>query len=162
APAPGVQQGYNSDGSLNTDCGHGMGGAPIPAGATSVTVLTVPTPLPTATMSVFVFEDDWPLNGEQGAGGGVNVLAANEPGLGGFQVTIFDQAGGTGDATGQPTYDMFNQPLSNSLAGTLDPITGLDACPISNAVTNNIRAQISARMVRSSSTFTYVLAPGST
>jgi hypothetical protein len=78
------------------------------------------------------------LNGEQGAGGGVDVLATNEPGLGGFQVTIFDQAGGTGDATGQPTYDMFNQPLSNSLAGTVDPITGLDACPISTVVTNNV------------------------
>src|SRR5437660_10717958 len=29
------------------------------------------------------------------------------------------------------TYDMFNMPLSNSLAGTPDPTTGLDACPIS-------------------------------
>jgi hypothetical protein len=29
------------------------------------------------------------------------------------------------------TYDMFNQPLVNSLAGTIDPTTGLDACPIS-------------------------------
>ncbi|MBV8893630.1 MAG: hypothetical protein JO266_16960, partial [Acidobacteria bacterium] len=29
------------------------------------------------------------------------------------------------------TYDMFNQPLSNSLAGTIDPVTKLDACPIS-------------------------------
>jgi uncharacterized repeat protein (TIGR01451 family) len=151
----------NPDGSSNR-CGHGMGGAPIPAGATSVQVLAIPTPLPTATMSVFVFEDDWPLNGEQGAGGGVDVLAVNEPGLGGFQVTIFDQAGGTGDATGQPTYDMFNQPLSNSLAGTLDPITGLDACPISNAVTNNVRAQITARVRRGLATFTYTLAPGST
>ena len=162
APAPGAQQGYDADGSVNTDCGHGMGGAPIPAGATSVTVMTVQTPLPTATMSVFVFEDDWPLNGEQGAGGGVDVLATNEPGLGGFQVTIFDQAGGTGDATGQPTYDMFNQPLSNSLAGTLDPVTGLDACPISNSVTNSVRAQISARVRRGLPTFTYTLAPGST
>ena len=79
----------NPDGSPNR-CGHGMGGAPIAAGATSVKVLAIPTPLPTATMSVFVFEDDWPLNGELGAGGGVNVLATNEPGLGGFQVTIFD------------------------------------------------------------------------
>src|SRR5213082_3009456 len=28
------------------------------------------------------------------------------------------------------TYDMFNQPLVNSLAGTIDPATGLDACPV--------------------------------
>jgi len=26
---------------------------------------------------------------------------------------------------------MFNQPLGNSLAGTIDPVTGKDACPIS-------------------------------
>ena len=44
---------------------------------------------------------------------------------------LFDQAGGTGDATGTPTYDMFNQPLTNMLDGTVDPVTGLDACPIS-------------------------------
>ena len=56
---------------------------------------------------------------------------------------------------------MFNQPLSNSLAGTLDPITGLDACPISNSVTNSVRAQITARVTRSN-TFTYTLAPCTT
>jgi len=38
----------------------------------------------------------------------------NEPGLGEFNITLFDDAGGTGDATGQMTYDMFNMPLSNS------------------------------------------------
>src|SRR2546430_7463239 len=79
----------------------------------------------------FVFQDDFPLNGEQDGGGGIDVLSQNEPGLGGFNLTLFDDAGGTGDATGQMTYDMFNQPLVNSLAGTIDPATGLDACPIS-------------------------------
>ena len=108
----------------------GMGGAPI-AAADSVTDLYAATPFPPSKLSVFVFEDDFPLNGEQDAGGGVDVLAPNEPGLGGFNITLFDDAGGTGDATGQMTYDMFNQPLSNSLAGTIDPATGLDACPIS-------------------------------
>jgi hypothetical protein len=80
---------------------------------------------------VFVFEDDFPLNGEHDAGGGVDVLAQNEPGLGGFEIILADDAGGTGDSTGQPTYDMFNMPLSNALAGTIDPATGHDACPIS-------------------------------
>ena len=112
-------------------CGHGMGGAPISAGQTSVMVLAEPTPFPTAKLSVFVFEDDFPLNGENDSGGGIDVLSPNEPGLGGFQITLFDDAGGTGDATGQITYDMFNMPLSNSLAGMKDPNTGLDACPIS-------------------------------
>ena len=123
-------------------CGHGMGGAPIAApcaigstGCTTafapVTIWTQPAPYPPAKLSVFVFEDDFPLNGEQDAGGGIDVLATNEPGLGHFNITLFDDAGGTGDATGQMTYDMFNQPLANSLAGTIDPATQLDACPIS-------------------------------
>ena len=124
-------------------CGHGMGGAPIAAACTPVppattctgalapvTIYAQPTPFPPSKLSVFVYEDDFPLNGEQDGGGGVDVLSPNEPGLGHFNITLFDDAGGTGDATGQMTYDMFNQPLSNSLAGTIDPATGLDACPI--------------------------------
>src|SRR2546429_6828085 len=97
----------------------------------AVTLLAQATPFPPSKLSVFVFQDDFPLNGEQDAGGGIDVLAANEPGLGGFEIVLFDDAGGTGDATGQMTYDMFNMPLSNSLAGTIDPATGKDACPIS-------------------------------
>ena len=129
----------------NQGCGHGMGGAPIPAlcrpsagttCATSyqpITILTQPSPFPPSKLSVFVFEDDFPLNGEQDGGGGIDVLSPNEPGLGGFNITLFDDAGGSGDATGQMTYDMFNMPLSNSLAGTVDPATGLDACPIGHS-----------------------------
>jgi hypothetical protein len=114
-------------------CGHGMGGAPIlfPAANTAVTILSQPTPFPPSKLSVFVFEDDFPLNGEQDGGGGIDVLSPNEPGLGGFNITLFDDAGGPGDATGQMTYDMFNQPLDNSLSGTMDPASGLNACPIS-------------------------------
>ncbi len=121
--------------------GHGMGGASIPAPCAPkttctatfapITVLVEPTPFQPAKLSVQVFEDDFPLNGEQDAGGGIDVLATNEPGLGGFNIILFDDAGGTGDATGQMTYDMFNMPLSNSLAGSIDPATGNDACPIS-------------------------------
>jgi len=114
----------------NASPGHGMGGAPIGYGQLAVTILTQPTPFPPAKLSVFVFEDDFPLNGEQDAGGGVDALSPNEPGLGQFNITIMDDAGGSGDATGQVDYDMFNQPLSNSLAGTIDPATGFDACPI--------------------------------
>ncbi len=94
-------------------------------------MLTQPTPLPTSKLSVFVFEDDRPLNGEQDGGGGIDVLSPNEPGLGGFNITLFDDAGGSGDATGQMTYDMFNMPLANSLSGQIDPASGQDACPIS-------------------------------
>ena len=58
------------------------------------------------------------------------MLSPNEPGLGGFQLHLWDAMGGNGDFTGQMTYDMFNQPLTNSLAGTIDPNTGNDACPV--------------------------------
>jgi hypothetical protein len=112
-------------------CGHGMGGAPIAAGQTAVKILAQANPFPPSKLSVFVFEDDFPLNGEQDGGGGVDVLSPNEPGLGQFNITLFDDAGGTGDATGQMTYDMFNQPLVNSLSGQIDPSTGFNACPIS-------------------------------
>src|SRR5437763_201438 len=84
----------------------------------------------THDLAVFIFKDDYPLIGEQDGGGGLNVLSQNEPGLGGFNIMLFDVAGGTGDATGQMTYDMFKQPLSTSLEGTIDPATGLDACPV--------------------------------
>jgi hypothetical protein len=130
----------------NETPGHGMGGAPIGIDPTSqiqqsaVTIYTQPNPFPPSKLSVFVFEDDFPLNGEQDAGGGIDVLATNEPGLGGFNITLFDDAGGTGDATGQMTYDMFNQPLSNSLAGTLDPATRLDACPISKTALTGVNS----------------------
>ena len=117
-------------GGANSLCGHEMGGAQIPPGTTAVNIAVQETPLPVAKISAFVFEDDNPLNGENDAGGGVDVLAPNEPGLGGFELKLFDQAGGLGDNTGQITYDEFNQPVSNSLAGKIDPLTGLDSCPI--------------------------------
>ncbi len=124
-----------------TPCGHGMGGAPITIDpvshlqATAVTVLVQSNPFPPSKLSVFVFEDDFPLNGENDAGGQIvdNQLGSQEPGLGGFEITLFDDAGGPGDATGQMTYDMFNMPLSNSLDGTIDPATGHNACKISKA-----------------------------
>ena len=122
--------GYNNA----SNCGHGMGGAPISInlnGNGSVKVLSQPNPYPPGQLSVFVFEDDFPLNGEQDAGGGVDVLATNEPGLGGFQIHLWDAMGGNGDFTGQMTYDMFNQPLTNGLDGTKDPVTGFNACPVS-------------------------------
>ncbi len=117
-------------GDVGAICGHAMGGAPIAVNQSSVDIKLQRTPLPTAKISVQVYQDDNPLNGENDAGGGVDVLAPNEPGLGGFEVKLFDQAGGLGDATGQITYDMFNMPVSNALAGKKDPVTGNDACPI--------------------------------
>ncbi|MBZ5569653.1 MAG: hypothetical protein LAN64_17640 [Acidobacteriia bacterium] len=123
------------------DPGHAMGGASIAYIGGSwrnaqaptvdgVAVIVEPQNQHPAKVSVFVFEDDHPLNGEHDASGGVDVIAPNEPGLGGFNITIQDLVGGSGDSAGQMTYDEFNQPLSNALAGTIDPVTHLDACPI--------------------------------
>ena len=142
---PGCSTTTGAQGGTNP-CGHTMGGAPIPPacnilGGTNacttsstfapVNVLVIPTPLPTGKLSVIVFEDDFPLNGEQDGGGGNGTVAPIEPGLGGFNIVLWDTFGGLGDVTGQDTYDDFNQPLSNSLQGTIDPATGLNACPIS-------------------------------
>ncbi len=108
-----------------------MGGAPIAAGQTAASqCFPRQARYPPGSSRCIVFEDDFPLNGEQDAGGGVDILAPNEPGLGGFQIHLWDAMGGNGDFTGQMTYDMFNQPLTNSLDGTIDPVTGLDACPV--------------------------------
>jgi hypothetical protein len=118
------------DATTSTTCGHGMGGASITFAQTAVTILAQPSPYPPGKLSVFVFEDDFPLNGEHDSGGGIDVIATNEPGLGGFQIHLWDAMGGNGDFTGQMSYDMFNQPLTNSLDGTIDPLTKLNACPI--------------------------------
>ncbi len=144
--------GYSGDSCQNgtpasdstASCGHGMGGAPIlfPQKNASVTVLTQSAPYPPGKLSVMVFEDDFPLNGEQDTGGGVDVLATNEPGLGGFNLELVDQAGRFGDVTGQMTYDMFNQPLTNGLAGQIDPRTGQDACPLGKQDKDGISGQI--------------------
>src|SRR5882672_8187644 len=127
------------------DPGHAMGGVQIANACTivppattctgtfaPVTVLVEPESQPPAKVSAFVFEDDHPLNGEHDASGGIDTLSPNEPGLGGFNITIIDLVGMSGDSAGQMTYDEFGQPLSSSLAGTPDPSNGgIDACPIS-------------------------------
>jgi hypothetical protein len=144
-PIPAVQCAPNASGA--TICTWPATGATCTAASAttpckpvmSVTALTQPSPYPPAKLSVFVFEDDFPLNGEHDAGGagvattGADTLAPNEPGLGGFQIHLWDAFGGNGDFTGQMTYDMFNMPLSNSLDGTIDPSTGFNACPITQA-----------------------------
>jgi len=121
--------------------GHAMSGAeivylsgswrsPLSPTVAGVNITVEPQLQHPAKLSVFVFEDDHPLNGEHDASGGTDALAPNEPGLGGFNITIMDLVGMSGDSAGQMTYDEFNQPLSNSLAGTVDPVTHQDACPI--------------------------------
>jgi len=120
------------------NCGHTMAGAPIPAAcnvlAGQMHVVHLP-PLPNPSraraahtaspgrLSVIVFEDDYPLNGEQDGGGGNGSVAPIEPGLGGF-TSFCGHLWRTRRRNWQDSNDMFNQPLSNSLSGTVDPPQG--------------------------------------
>jgi large repetitive protein len=93
-------------------CGHSMTGASIPPkGATypTTTLKVEPNPLKTAQLSIYIFEDSNPTNGDPDA---------NEHGLGGFEIVVWDVAGRSGDPIGQVTYDAQNMPLTNALLGT--------------------------------------------
>jgi hypothetical protein len=108
-----------------TPIGHSMGAAQVTATAAGVwnpvTVLVPENPVPPGQMSFFVFEDNNPISGDVDDG---------EPPLGGFEIVIYDTRGSSGDQAGQITYDLFNQPLTNSLANT--PGVGTDGIKYAN------------------------------
>ena len=64
-------------------------------------------PIPYAQISVFVFEDNSPTNG---------AVDGNEPGLGGFEITLEDAGGRYGISAGTMSQDAVGNPLKNSLA----------------------------------------------
>jgi hypothetical protein len=118
--------GYANDPLINPDCltpssatandakcGHTMSGISVPPPVNgayqTATIKVEPNPLKPAQLSIFIFEDSNPTNGDPDA---------NEHGLGGFEIAIWDVAGRSGDPIGQVTYDTFNQPLTNALLGT--------------------------------------------
>jgi len=93
--------------------GHGMGGAefafdPSTSSYPPVTVTSNAYPWVPAQLSVYIYEDNGPVNGQ-------NDL--NENGLGGFNIILVDAAGRSGDPAGQQTYDASGMPLSNWLLG---------------------------------------------
>jgi len=65
--------------------GHSVGGTTIAIGQTNALVVLNSNPLPSAQISVLVFNDNNSIN---------NAPDANEQGLGGFQITLADFAGG--------------------------------------------------------------------
>ncbi|HZQ22691.1 MAG TPA: PKD domain-containing protein, partial [Terriglobales bacterium] len=89
-----------------TGAGHGLGGSPIPAGATKVSVLVNRQPSPTAQLSVLVFEDNLPTDGAP---------SPSEAGLGNFQITLIDTGGRFGISGGVISQDNFGNPLKNYL-----------------------------------------------
>jgi large repetitive protein len=116
-PVTGIQRTFkvpDDCGAINDPadpCGHMMGGVEIGAKeitAKAATIKVQRTPLVPAQLSVFIYNDNLPANGQ---------IDANEVGLGGFNIIVFDPAGRSGDPAGQQTYDSFNMPLTNALLG---------------------------------------------
>lgn len=83
--------------------GHTIGGASLAAGQTDVTVYVNKMPLPTAQISVYVFNDNNPINNAPD-------LPA-ESGLEGFTIKIFEAGGTYGQSGGEVSQDAFGNPL---------------------------------------------------
>ncbi|TFW32318.1 right-handed parallel beta-helix repeat-containing protein [Massilia horti] len=86
--------------------GYAMGGAMIKPGDTSVTVYVNKYPLPAAQLSVFVFNDNSPLNGAPDL--------PQEQGLAGFNILLTEAGGTYGASGGQVTQDAFGNPLGTT------------------------------------------------
>ena len=117
--------------------GHMMGGSEIKAkqtlaNAETVTMRLQASPLVPAQLSVFIYEDNAPIN---------NQNDLNETGLGGFNIILMDPAGRIGDVAGQQTYDAFNMPLTNALLGG-------PGCPdVLNKATNGTATSVDGNLV---------------
>jgi len=122
---------------LNTDAaghgtGHTIGGAQIlPAAlrtSNDITVIVNKQEIPTAQVSVEVFQDTWPTNG---------AIDGNEPGLGGFSISLEDAGGRYGPVGGTVLQDTFGNELFNSLPcfdGLPQPTPGVVlTCPDTEA-----------------------------
>jgi hypothetical protein len=86
--------------------GYQLGGAAVSAGQTSVTITVNKLPMPTAQISIFVFEDNQPINGAPNL--------PQELGLGGFSVILAEAGGTYGQSGGQVTQDGFGNPLGTT------------------------------------------------
>jgi hypothetical protein len=92
--------------SILPEDGYAMGGAAIPAGATAVTVYVNKYPLPAAQLSVFVFNDNSPLNAAPDL--------PQEQGLAGFTILLTEAGGTYGASGGQVTQDAYGNPLGTT------------------------------------------------
>lgn len=83
--------------------GYTIGGTHVAPGQSSVTVTVNKLPLPTAQITIFVFEDNHPINNAPDL--------PQEQGLGGFSIIVEDAAGRYGQAGGQIMTDAYGNPL---------------------------------------------------
>lgn len=106
--------------SVLPDDGHAMGGAAFSTGDNTVTVYVNRYPLPTAQISVFVFNDNSPLNAAPDL--------PQEQGLAGFNILLTEAGGTYGASGGQVTQDAFGNPLGTTYktvcSGTETPNAG--------------------------------------
>lgn len=111
--------------------GHMMGGvnvAPADILAKATKAINVePTPLEPAQLSIFIYEDNFPTNGQ---------FDQVEVGLGGFSIILVDAAGRSGDPAGQQTYDAFNMPVTNALLGQPGCPNELNTTSVANTGNN--------------------------
>ena len=85
---------------------YSIGGAQIAPEQPSVTIYVNQNPIPTAQISIFVFEDNLPINNAPD-------LPA-EHGLGGFTIVLEDAGGRYGISAGLQSQDAFGNPLGTS------------------------------------------------
>lgn len=110
--------------SVLPDDGGAMGGAPVvfTAGRPAATVYVNKYPVPTAQISVFVFEDNSPLNAAPDL--------PQEQGLPGFTIFLTEAGGTYGGSGGQVTQDAFGNPLGTTYRydangqAIIDPASG--------------------------------------
>jgi large repetitive protein len=86
-----------------TDGGYTMGGTQVKPGQETANITVNQLPLPTAQITVFVFEDNHPINNAPNL--------PQEKGLAGFKVTITDAGGRYGISGGQQMLDAFGEPI---------------------------------------------------
>jgi hypothetical protein len=87
---------------------YAMGGAPVRAGQTRVDIVVDALPMKTAQISVFLFNDDNPINNVADA------PPAQERGLCGFEVHLYDAGGTYGASGGRIFADTFGNPLGTT------------------------------------------------
>jgi len=93
-----------------TPTGYTMNGTAIRPGLAAVVVPVNPLPFKTAQVSVFVFEDNAPVNGAPDSPG------EQEAALCGFEVQLFEAGGTYGASGGRVSTDTFGNPLGTEYA----------------------------------------------
>jgi len=99
---------------------YSIGGAPIAPVQSDVTIYVHQNPIPTAQITIFVFEDNFPINNAPD-------LPA-EFGIGGFSIMLEDAGGRYGISAGQQSQDAFGYPLGTEYTPGCDVYTLKNAC----------------------------------